>query len=193
MLRVLSIVALFMWPVHAMAEEPAHFISDDVFIYIHGGPGKDYRIIGSVEAGMPITKLNKTEGDYTEIIDSKGRQGWVVAKLVTDKPSFRHRFPVVESELIKASEQLNTISLSSDDIDEYKQVTEQKLTELNLALVEAVKQRDAALAQVVTDIDNQRYEMWQQGGIIAGIGALLGIFLVYLPRPQRRKRGRWMS
>ena len=28
---------------------------------------------------------------------------------------------------------------------------------------------------------------WKEGGLIAGIGALAGVILVYLPRPRRRR------
>ena len=174
------------------AQEPAHYISDDVFIYIHGGPGNEFRIIGSVEAGQPITKLGNTEGDFTQIIDHKGREGWVLASLVTDKPSYRERFPKLEAQLKQANEQLNQITQGTDNTEEYLQLANDKVAELNTTLATVTKQRDAAESKVQQVADNQRYQMWQQGGLIAGIGALIGIVLVYLPRPQRRNKSRWM-
>ena len=176
----------------AHAQASTHYVSDDVFTYIHGGPGTEFRIIGSVEAGQPITFNGKTEGDYSQIIDNKNREGWIRSDFVTDKPSFRARFPEMEKELIQVNEQLNSISLNTDNAAQDLELANQKVTELQAALKTALTERDTARAKVNNDKDEQQFKMWQQGGIIAGIGALIGIILVYLPRPQRRKNSRWM-
>tara|TARA_R110000796_G_scaffold27942_16_gene76827 strand:- start:11272 stop:11853 length:582 start_codon:yes stop_codon:yes gene_type:complete len=192
-LRVLSILIFLLAPSGVFATQaPTRFISDDVFTYIHGGPGTEFRIIGSVEAGQPVTLLDNTEGDFTQIIDHKGREGWVLTSLVSDQPSFRERFPEMEAQLKQANEQLNNITQNTDNTEESLTLSNEKVAELRAALTKAIKERDDAKSKVQQAADNQRYEMWQQGGLIAGIGALIGIVLVYLPRPQRRKKSRWM-
>ncbi|MFT6977884.1 MAG: SH3 domain protein [Shewanella psychromarinicola] len=193
MLRVLSILIFLLAPSGVFAAQaPTRFISDDVYTFIHGGPGTEFRILGSVEAGQPITLLDNTDGDFTQIIDHKGREGWVLTSLVTDQPSFRERFPEMEAQLKQANEQLNQITQNTDNTEEYLILANEKVTELNAALTIAVKQRDEAELKVQHGVDNRRYQMWQQGGLIGGMGALIGIILVYLPRPQRRKNSRWM-
>ncbi|GGB54109.1 TIGR04211 family SH3 domain-containing protein [Shewanella inventionis] len=193
MLRLLSIFILLLAPsgVFAAPAEP-NYISDDVFTYLHGGPGTEFRIIGSIEAGQPVTLLDNTENDFTQIIDHKGREGWVLASLVTDKPSFRVRFPEMEAQLREANEQLNKESFSTDNNEEYLKLANEKVAELTASLALAIKQRDEAQANITQAEDDQRYELWKQGGLIGGLGALVGIILVYLPRPQRRKKNRWM-
>jgi SH3 domain protein len=192
-LRVLSILIFLLAPSGVFAAQaPTRFISDDVYTFIHGGPGTEFRILGSVEAGQPITLLDNTDGDFTQIIDHKGREGWVLTSLVTDQPSFRERFPEMEAQLKQANEQLNQITQNTDNTEEYLILANEKVTELNAALTIAVKQRDEAELKVQQGVDNRRYQMWQQGGLIGGMGALIGIILVYLPRPQRRKNSRWM-
>ncbi|MEH6464316.1 MAG: TIGR04211 family SH3 domain-containing protein [Shewanella psychromarinicola] len=193
MLRVLSILIFLLAPSGVFAAQaPTRFISDDVYTFIHGGPGTEFRILGSIEAGQPITLLDNTDGDFTQIIDHKGREGWVLTSLVTDQPSFRERFPEMEAQLKQANEQLNQITQNTDNTEEYLILANEKVTELNAALTIAVKQRDEAELKVQQGVDNRRYQMWQQGGLIGGMGALIGIILVYLPRPQRRKNSRWM-
>jgi|TARA_R110000851_G_scaffold161068_2_gene304688 SH3 domain protein len=192
-LRVLSILIFLLAPSGVFAAQaPTRFISDDVYTFIHGGPGTEFRILGSIEAGQPITLLDNTDGDFTQIIDHKGREGWVLTSLVTDQPSFRERFPEMEAQLKQANEQLNQITQNTDNTEEYLILANEKVTELNAALTIAVKQRDEAELKVQQGVDNRRYQMWQQGGLIGGMGALIGIILVYLPRPQRRKNSRWM-
>ncbi|QDE29988.1 TIGR04211 family SH3 domain-containing protein [Shewanella polaris] len=193
MFRVLSIFIFILASTSVFAaESPTRFISDDVFTYIHGGPGTEFRIIGSVEAGQPITLLDNTEGDFTQIIDHKGREGWVLASLVTDQPTFRERLPEMEAQLKQANDQLNQITNNTGNVEESLKLANDKVAELQAALSEAVKERDQTELKVQQAADNKRYQMWQQGGLIGGIGALIGIVLVYLPRPQHRKKNRWM-
>ncbi|MDD8061175.1 MULTISPECIES: TIGR04211 family SH3 domain-containing protein [Shewanella] len=193
MLRLLSIFVLVLVPSLVFTvQAESDYISDDVFTYIHGGPGTDFRIIGSVEAGQPITLLGNTQGDFTQIIDHKGREGWVLSSLVTDKPSFRVRFPEMEAQLRESNERLNKVSLSTDNNEEYLKLANDKIAELTKALAQATAERDEAQSKISQVVDDQRYELWQQGGLIGGLGALIGIILVYLPRPQRRNKNRWM-
>ena len=192
MLRVIHFFALLLLSMGISAQASTHYVSDDVFTYIHGGPGTEFRIIGSIEAGQPITFNGKVEGDYSQIIDNKNREGWIRSDFVTDKPSYRVRFPDMEKELISVNQQLNSISLNTDNAAQDLELANQKIIELQTALKAALTERDTARAKVSSNIDEQQFKMWQQGGIIAGIGALIGIVLVYLPRPQRRKNSRWM-
>ena len=47
----------------------SHYIRDDLFIFMHTGPGRNYRILGSIEAGTPITVLAR-DNDAESIRDS---------------------------------------------------------------------------------------------------------------------------
>jgi SH3 domain protein len=84
-----------------------------------------------------------------------------------------------------AREQLASVEASLTDANT-------QISQLKQLLIKTEKQRDTIKQKVASVEDDQQFEMWQQGGMIAGIGALIGIVLVYLPRPQRRKKSRWM-
>ena len=120
----------------AQAQVSTHYVSDDVFTYIHGGPGTEFRIIGSIEAGQPITFNGKTEGEYSQIVDNKNREGWIRSDFVTDKPSLRERFPQMEKELIKVNEQLNNISLNTDNAAQDLQLANKKIVELKALIAQ---------------------------------------------------------
>jgi SH3 domain protein len=175
-----------------MAQEPTHFITDDVYVYIHGGPGNQYRILGSIEAGQAITSLNETQDEYTKIIDHKGREGWIKADLITTKKSIRSQLPDLEEGIAKAKDEQKTATdelvAAQSALDE----ANQQISQLKQLLINTEKQRDTIKQKVASVEDEQQFVMWQQGGMIAAIGALIGIFLVYLPRPQRRNKNRWM-
>ena len=60
------------------SEQPGAYIADDLIVYMHSGEGRNYRIIGSIEAGLPVTVLQRSDdGSFTQIQDGEDRQGWV--------------------------------------------------------------------------------------------------------------------
>ena len=86
--------------VQALAQEPndsegeIRYISDDLFTYLHAGPGRNFRILGSVVAGTRVTLLQEdTEKNFVEIIDDKQRTGWVDAEFINVSRSVRELVP----------------------------------------------------------------------------------------------------
>ena len=65
------------------------YISDELFIYMHTGPGKKYRISGTIIAGSKVQITGSIDGGYSEIIDNKDRTTWVESKYVTTQPGLR--------------------------------------------------------------------------------------------------------
>lgn len=65
------------------------YISDELFIYIHTGPGKKYRILGTIIAGSKVQITGSVDDGYSEIIDDKDRTAWVESKYVTTQPGLR--------------------------------------------------------------------------------------------------------
>lgn len=54
------------------------YVSDNIFTYIHNGPGTQYRILGSVKAGEPLeVKAVNQEAGFTQVVDGRGREGWI--------------------------------------------------------------------------------------------------------------------
>ncbi|MDF0533131.1 TIGR04211 family SH3 domain-containing protein [Shewanella yunxiaonensis] len=175
-----------------LAEGQTRYISDDIYIFIHGGPGNQYRILGSIEAGEKITLLPETDGDYAKIVDPKGREGWVRTDKLQTQVSMRYRMADMEKQLADAQSKLQTISSQNSDVSTQLDNLQSKLNKTQADLTKATTERDNAIAKLENMQDNARFHMWQQGGLIAAGGLILGVILVYLPRPQRRRRNRWM-
>lgn len=192
MLRLLTLVATLSLSLPLFAAGQAGYISDNVFIYLQGGPGTQYRIVGSIEAGQPVTVLPESQDGYTKIIDHKGREGWVQTDMLTSSKSFRETLPLLQAELADTQARLDEFlnSTESSVAELAKARTQLEVTEASLKNAE--KERDEALNKLSSVQENERYVMWKEGGLIAGLGILVGIILVYIPRPQRRKKNRWM-
>ena len=89
-------LASSVFSVQSLAQEPndsdgeVRYISDDLFTYLHAGPGRNFRILGSVVAGTRVTLLQEdAENKVVEIIDEKQRTGWVDAECISVSRSVR--------------------------------------------------------------------------------------------------------
>lgn len=181
-----------------MAQEPndregeIRYISDDLFTYLHSGPGRNFRILGSVVAGTRVTLLQKNpEKSFIEIIDDKQRTGWVDAKFLSVSRSVRELVPGLQQQVEKTEktiiQQRNSIDLLNQQIFD---LTSQN-THLKNKLSDTEKE-NTKITQTLADYDQTAQMEWfTRGGIVAVISLLLGIMLTYLPK-KRRRNDNWM-
>ena len=180
------------------------YVSDNIFTFIHNGPGTQYRILGSVKAGEPLeVKAVNGEAGFTQVVDGRGRDGWIKSSELQSQISLREQLPQVEKERdeLKArlqnlngdnekrfAEKDGQIAAQSKEIAALKAQLASQGEEMN-----NLKEQNDALTQ---SYDNQEHDMQMdwfiRGGAMVGGGILLGILLPMLPR--RRSRGdRWMN
>ena len=180
------------------------YVSDNIFTFIHNGPGTQYRILGSVKAGEPLeVKAVNGEAGFTQVVDGRGRDGWIKSSELQSQISLREQLPQVEKERdeLKArlqnlngdnekrfAEKDGQIAAQSKEIAALKAQLASQGEEMN-----NLKEQNDALTQ---SYDNQEHDMQMdwfiRGGARVGAGILLGILLPMLPR--RRSRGdRWMN
>lgn len=164
------------------------YISDNVFLYILNGPSTDYRILGSIEAGQPITLLGETQGDYSKIVDHKGREGWVPTNMISSTTSFREQVSSLTSELAEAKAKLDEVMSSTDNHADEVAELKAKLTEAEAMLNKTTQERDSLKVAVDRSAQEAQFALWREGGLIAAAGLVVGVILVYLPRPQRRNK-----
>ncbi|GGF85136.1 TIGR04211 family SH3 domain-containing protein [Alteromonas lipolytica] len=169
-----------------------HYIADNLFIYMHSGPGRNYRILGSVEAGLPVAVLEtNTEKGFTEIRDPDGREGWVESQYLIDTISRRTQLPLLSQRLADSEQQLNRAQSRTAALNKELAQVKQQNTQLQAELNQA-QQSVTALQQQVGDQDAQeRYRMFSYGGIVAGAGVILGIIVTFIPK-RRRRNDNWM-
>ncbi|MEI6858923.1 MAG: TIGR04211 family SH3 domain-containing protein [Shewanella sp.] len=191
MLKFFALVGLLLLSPILLAANQTGYISDNIYLYLHGGPGTEFRILGSVEAGQTISIMGETQGNYTKIIDHKGREGWIEEKMVTRQKSFRKQLPEIQAQLNDTKSELEQALISSAHNDEQVSKLQSELSQAQQDLAKASSERDNATHKLASIENNKRFQMWQEGGIIAAIGLLIGVILVYLPRPRRKQKNRW--
>nr|WP_243453982.1 TIGR04211 family SH3 domain-containing protein [Oceanisphaera pacifica] len=188
-----------------MAQAANRYIADDVHTFLHAGSSNKYRIIGSIKAGEPVTLLDTdARTKYVQIRDADGRVGWVDGNFVQNNESFRSKLPALEAQLAETKQRLNTADErhQQDILDKSARLAQQdqELAELNEQLVDVrqqhaeLKQENQRLTSLMDDKEHQmRLDWLLNGGIVAGVGLLVGIFLPMIPLRRKRKNGRWMN
>lgn len=171
----------------------AYHISDNLYIFMHAGPGRNYRILGSIEAGTPVRKTEKDiTNDFVEIIDDSGRQGWIEAEFLSSQPSRQMTIEQLQEKLAQVESSISPLRKQLSD-EQQTNATLQKNAdnakqELNSAQSELAKIRRQLSEQ---NHDKEMRTLMIGGGLVAG-GALLGVIFVYLPKKRNRNSG-WID
>lgn len=180
------------------------YITEALTVYLHGGPSKQHRIIGAVKAGDPVTVLTvDQEKQFAQIQDRKGRTAWVSLDHLTQQPSLKSRLPKLEEQVTQLTSQLQSVNSDwhrrTAALQQQAAAGEQQLQKFqqeNSQLTEqlgALQKRLQGLKQQANEQQRQLYWEWfQNGGIVAGAGVLLGLILPTIAT-RRRHRDRWMN
>lgn len=184
------------------AENQNSYISDNLYIYLHSGPSTQYRIMGSVDAGTKvIIQEDKQENGYTQIIDDRGRKGWVETKFISHKQSLKSLVPSLEAELsqvkaalanatsdstAKTQSLIESLDLRNTQLREL----EERTTELNQKLIDSETEIRELRAQIDTQKDDLLMRWFTYGGMVAGAGLLFGLIMPHIiPRRKKRNSG----
>ena len=167
------------------------YISENLFIYIHTGAGKNYRILGSINSGEKVVLTGNIKNDYSQIITDKDRTGWVESKYVSLKPGMRYVIAelneklarieteksAIENKLIQMKNELDLLQVEKDDL-------KNNVTALNGDLTQTKSQ----LKNQDTDMQKQWFFM---GAIVLGFGLFLGLILPRLFSRRKTNMESW--
>ena len=179
------------------------YIADNLFTYMHAGPSNQFRIIGSVNAGDKVNLVdsNKDNG-YSQVVDSKGRKGWVESRFVTRQASMAERLPKLEEELAIVKEQLSNARKNSDEeqagllqsLDTRNaqiQDLESNYTDISQKLSSSQTEIRELRAKLDTQKEDLLLKYFMYGGGVAGAGLLLGLILPGIMPRRKKSRNGW--
>lgn len=180
------------------------YVSDELNTWVRSGPGDNYRLLGTVNAGEEVTLLQSNEETkYGQVRDSNGRTSWIPLAQLSTSPSLRTRVPDLENQVKTLTDKLNNIDTTwnqrTADMQQKVSQSDSVITglkeenqQLKNQLIVAKKKVDAANVQLD---DKQRaiiMQWFMYGGGVAGFGLLLGLLLPHMI-PSRKKKDRWMN
>ena len=203
-LRLIAITLLTLTASTIAHADEKRYVSDELNTWVRSGPGDNYRLAGTVNAGEEVTLLQTNDAtQYGQVRDSNGRTAWIPLKELTATPSLRTRVPDLENQVKTLTDKLNNIDTTwnqrtaemqkkvaqSDSVINGLKNENQKLKN---ELIVAQKKVNAANLQLD---DKQRtiiMQWFMYGGGVLGMGLLLGLVLPHII-PSRKRKDRWMN
>ena len=197
--------------------QDTRYISDEVFVVLHAGPGSNYRWLGKLIPGTELTEERRsTDGNWAEVRTQRGTVGWVQAEYLASEPPAQVRLPAVVRQLEEAEreaatlrERLNelqtarqTLATELDDSSgELQRVTEElaQLRQVSGSAVETAEQNrrlveDVSSMQLKIDTleaDNQRLQdrVRSSAFLDGALAVLLGVIITLVaPRLWPKRR-----
>ncbi|PXM61880.1 hypothetical protein A7E18_07490 [Salmonella enterica] len=201
-LRLIGLTLLALSATAVSHAEETRYVSDELNTWVRSGPGDNYRLVGTVNAGEEVTLL-QSDANYGQIKDSSGRTAWIPLKELNTTPSLRTRVPDLENQVKTLTEKQNNIDTTWNQrtADMQQKVAQSDsvingLKEENQKLKNEliVAQKKVSAANLQLD-DKQRtiiMQWFMYGGGVLGIGLLLGLVLPHMI-PSRKRKDRWMN
>lgn len=189
MLRTISsLLALLLFSVSVLAESA--YVSDNLFSYMHTGPGTDYKILGSINAGKIVSLTGKTSDGFSKVVDERGRQGWVKTSALQSEPSFRYQVEQLQQQLENEKQNLLSEQGVSESLRDELAALNGRYESLQEKLNATIEQLNTNKVEVF-DSDEAKILWFSRGAIVLGVGLLIGIIIPFLPRRKKRAE-RWM-
>ena len=99
-MRFIPLLTLLTLLCPPLAAQETRYISDDVFIVLHAGPGANYRWLGRLIPGTELVEQRRsTDGNWAEVRTRRGTLGWVQAEYLASEPPAQARLPAVVRQL----------------------------------------------------------------------------------------------
>ena len=167
------------------------FITDDLSIYMHAGPGTNYRILGTINAGSEVRVTGKSEKGYREIVDNKNRVSWVEKKYLSTKPGLRFVVAELNGKIANNSEYTNKLDGEVNQLKSSVAILSKDKKELLTQLQQVEKQLKVTLTKVKDQDTKILTQRFYNGAIVLGIGLLLGLILPRLFARRRTSMDSW--
>ncbi len=162
-LAVLSLLILVAVSAPLRAQNEQRYVSDEVFIALHAGPGSNYRWLGRLIPGTELTeKRRSTDGNWAEVETERGTVGWVQSEYLASEPPAQVRLPSVVRQLEDAELEAENMRGALSESESQREALESELatTESNLQEVteELARLRQVSGSAIETADSNRRLE-----------------------------------
>lgn len=170
----------------------SNYIRDDLFVFLHAGAGRNYRILGSIEAGTPITVLqHNREQEFSQVKDNEGRTGWVETRFISNTMSRAEQLPKISQKLADSQAMLQGTQSENSRLKQQLNDARQSVAKLT----QQTEEQGREIKRLTSELDSadvdQKIKWLTRGGILAGACVLLGVLVTYLPK-KRRRNDEWM-
>lgn len=144
-----------------LAAQETRYISDDVFIVLHAGPGSNYRWLGRLIPGTELVEQRRsTDGNWAEVRTRRGTLGWVQAEYLASEPPAQARLPAVVRQLEDAqrdgADLRRNLAAAQAERDALRAQLDESSAALQRVSEELAQLRQVSGSAVETAEDNRR-------------------------------------
>ena len=155
---LLTLLTLLCTP---LAAQETRYISDDVFIVLHAGPGSNYRWLGRLIPGTELVEQRRsTDGNWAQVRTRRGTLGWVQAEYLASEPPAQARLPAVVRQLEDAqrdgAELRRNLAAAQTERDALRAQLDESSAALQRVSEELAQLRQVSGSAVETAEDNRR-------------------------------------
>lgn len=128
--------------------QPQRYISDEVFVVLHAGPGANYRWLGKLTPGTGLVQRGTSEdGEWAEVTTERGTDGWVKLEFVTSAPPAQVQVPALTRQVEEAERNAAELRASVTRLRE-EQAALDRLQKDTATELQAVTEELAQLRQI---------------------------------------------
>ncbi len=167
------------------------YISENLFVYMHSGAGKNYRILGTINSGETVQLTGESDNEYSQVITNAEKTGWIESQYVSTKPGMRYVIADLNEKLAgfqgqseNANIELENSRAQVDTLKNERSDLQNTIAALNMELAQTKSQ----LKNQDTDIKKQWFF---NGAIVLGVGLFFGLVLPRLFSKRKSKMENW--
>lgn len=212
------IALIILSPISAYAQT-TRYVTDELEITMRTGKGVKFGIRKMLQSGMKLDVIETDPSGYSKVRTSKGVQGWVLTRYLSNMPSARNRIATAEQkvanlelELAKAQEEIIALSSQTETsssqnmaLKETSQRLRKELDDLqrtasnavaidneNRQLKEKIQGTDHKMQSLVLE-NNALKDSEAKSWFLVGAVVLFGGFILGLivPNLRFRKKNDW--
>ncbi|WP_440905865.1 TIGR04211 family SH3 domain-containing protein [Catenovulum sp. SX2] len=193
-LRILTVCLMLVstWSTTAKAEQSA-YVSDQLTVFVHSGPTRNYRIVGTIEAGSAIKLIEKSEDGSFSQVEYDNKTGWIESQYVSNEQSLKEKFSQSQQALEKVTAELAEVTNKLNTQQSEQMLLESQLErqqQNNGKLESSLQNYQMQLAQIQqSDAETQekvKMDWMVKGGALALGSLILGYLLALMPRRKKR-------
>jgi SH3 domain protein len=158
---------------------------------MHAGPGTNYRILGTINAGSEIKITGKSDEGYSEIIDDKNRNTWVEKKYITTKPGLRYVVTELNKKIANSSDYTNQLDGEVNELRSSVEILTKDKKKLSTQLKKIEQQLKTTLSKVKDQDTKILTQRFYNGAIVLGVGLFLGLILPRFFAKRRSSMDNW--